>query len=76
LGWDCFTLAIVLPIFTLEVPSYLTTDATVFFKRNQFRAAVNVKNLFNIDYFESAFNSLRVHPGAPLTVQGSMSWTF
>lgn len=61
---------------TFEIPSYLTTDASIFYKRDRFRAAVNVRNLFDIDYFESGFNQTRVFPGSPLTVQGSVSWTF
>ena len=61
---------------TFEVPSYLLTNAAIFYKRDAFRAALNFNNLFDIDYFESAFNDLRVHPGAPFTVQGTISWEF
>ncbi|WP_084226988.1 TonB-dependent siderophore receptor [Nostoc sp. KVJ20] len=61
---------------TFEVPSYLTTDAAIFYKQDRLRAAINIKNLFNVDYFENAFNRLRVSPGAPFTVQGTISWTF
>ncbi len=61
---------------TFEVPSYLTTDAAIFYKQDRLRAAINIKNLFNVDYFENAFNQLRVSPGAPFTVQGTISWTF
>ena len=61
---------------TFEVPSYLITNAAIFYKRNAFRAALNFNNLFDIDYFESAFNDLRVHPGTPFTVQGTVSWEF
>jgi iron complex outermembrane recepter protein len=61
---------------TFEVPSYLITNAAIFYKRDAFRAALNFNNLFDIDYFESAFNRLRVHPGTPFTVQGTISWEF
>ncbi|MEB3338122.1 MAG: TonB-dependent siderophore receptor [Leptolyngbyaceae bacterium] len=61
---------------TFEVPSYLTTDAAIFYERNRFRAALNFKNIFDVDYFENAFNQLRVSPGAPFTVQGTISWKF
>jgi iron complex outermembrane receptor protein len=61
---------------TFEVPSYFTTDAAIFYKRNQFRVALNIKNLFNVDYFENAFNRTRVSDGAPFTVQGTISWQF
>lgn len=61
---------------TFEVPSYLTTDAAIFYERDRFRAALNFKNIFDVDYFENAFSQLRVSPGAPFTVQGTVSWTF
>jgi iron complex outermembrane receptor protein len=61
---------------TFELPSYLTTDAAIFYRRNQFRAAINFKNLFNVDYFEGAFSRNRVFPGAPFTVEATISWTF
>lgn len=41
---------------TFTLPSYLRTDAAIFYKRGQFRAALNVRNLFNVDYFESAYS--------------------
>ncbi|QYO68661.1 TonB-dependent receptor domain-containing protein [Leptolyngbya sp. 7M] len=40
---------------TFEVPSYLTTDAAIFYKRDRFRAALNFKNIFDVGYFENAF---------------------
>jgi iron complex outermembrane receptor protein len=61
---------------TFEVPSYLTTDAAIFYERDRFRAALNFRNIFDVDYFENAFSQLRVSPGAPFTVQGSLSWRF
>jgi iron complex outermembrane recepter protein len=61
---------------TFEIPSYLRTDAAVFYERDRFRASLNVRNLFDVDYFENAFSALRVYPGQPFTVQGSISWEF
>ncbi|MEH1834444.1 MAG: TonB-dependent siderophore receptor [Nostoc sp.] len=60
--------------FTL--PSYFRTDASIFYKRDRLRAAVSIKNLFNVDYYESSSDILRVFPGEPLTVQGTISWQF
>lgn len=62
---------------SFQIPEYLRTDAAIFYNRNQFRAAVNIRNLFNIDYFDG-FNSFGdiVYPGEPLTVQASVSWEF
>ncbi|MEH2084027.1 MAG: TonB-dependent siderophore receptor [Nostoc sp.] len=61
---------------TFELPSYLTTDAAIFYKREQFRAALNFKNLFNVDYFQSGGSRVSVYPGEPFTVQGTISWQF
>ena len=61
---------------TFTLPDYLRTDAVIFYERDQFRAAVNVRNLFDIDYFETAQNALRVYPGEPTAVSASISWQF
>ncbi|MBF2048445.1 MAG: TonB-dependent siderophore receptor [Elainella sp. C42_A2020_010] len=61
---------------SFQLPSYLRTDATIFYNRDRFRAALNFRNLFDVEYFESAFNQLRVSPGEPFTVQGTISWQF
>ncbi len=59
---------------TFQLPSYLRTDAAIFYRRDRFRAALNFRNLFNVDYFEFSFNETRVFRGDPLTVQGTISW--
>jgi iron complex outermembrane recepter protein len=61
---------------TFTLPDYLRTDAAIFYERDRFRAALNFRNLFDIDYYEAAFNVNRVFPGAPFEVQGTVSWTF
>ena len=63
---------------SFQVPSYTRTDASISYKRDNWKAAVNFKNLFNIDYIESTggFNRLGVNPGIPFTVLGSVSVEF
>ena len=61
---------------TFEVPSYTRTDASIFYDRDKFNAALNFRNLFDIDYVESAQNDLRVRYGEPFTVIGSVSYEF
>ncbi|MGF1569541.1 MAG: TonB-dependent siderophore receptor [Nodosilinea sp.] len=61
---------------TIQNPSYLRTDAAIYYRRDRFRAALNFRNLFNVDYFENAEGLLRVFPGDPFTVQGTISWQF
>ncbi|WP_171815462.1 hypothetical protein [Stanieria cyanosphaera] len=36
----------------------------------------NIQNLFNQEYFESAYGDLNVYSGEPFTVQGTVSWEF
>jgi iron complex outermembrane recepter protein len=61
---------------TFEVPGYTRTDASIFYNRGKFRTALNFRNIFDIDYFESAQTDLRVRPGDPFTVVGSVSFEF
>ncbi|MUL39558.1 TonB-dependent siderophore receptor [Gloeocapsopsis dulcis] len=61
---------------TFELPSYLRTDAAIFYKRERFRAAINLRNLFDANYFETSLNRLGVIPGEPFSVQGTISWEF
>jgi iron complex outermembrane receptor protein len=62
---------------TFTLPSYVRTDAALFYRRNNWKAAINVRNLVDTEYYESVeFGRLTVHPGAPLTIVGSFSITF
>lgn len=58
------------------IPSYLRTDASIFYRRNQFRAQLNFQNLFDVRYFEGARDQFRVTPGAPFTIFGTVGWEF
>jgi iron complex outermembrane recepter protein len=60
---------------SFQIPSYLRTDAAIFYNRDRFRAALNFRNLFDVNYIEGgSFENL--FPGAPFTVQGTISWRF
>ncbi|MBW4553701.1 MAG: TonB-dependent siderophore receptor [Aphanocapsa sp. GSE-SYN-MK-11-07L] len=61
---------------TYDVPSYLRTDATVFYKRDKFRIGLNLENLFDVEYFEFGYFGSRVEYGQPFSVQGTISWEF
>ncbi|MEA5618332.1 TonB-dependent siderophore receptor [Cronbergia sp. UHCC 0137] len=59
------------------IPSYLRTDAAIYYKRDNWKAAINIENLFGVRYIESFnFGRNTVIPGAPLTVIGSISFEF
>ncbi|MBE9200484.1 MULTISPECIES: TonB-dependent receptor [unclassified Nodularia (in: cyanobacteria)] len=57
-----------------SLPSYLRTDAALFYRRNNFRAALNLQNLFDTEYFETGESILRVYSGAPRTVKFTLGW--
>lgn len=61
---------------SFEVPSYTRTDASLFYRRDNYRIGLNIENLFDVSYFETAESPLRVYYGAPFTVRGTLSWTF
>ncbi|MEB3336206.1 MAG: TonB-dependent receptor [Leptolyngbyaceae bacterium] len=62
---------------SFQVPSYARTDASIFYRRNNWRAGINVNNLFNVDYIEdSGQRRNRINPGAPFTVRGTVSVEF
>ena len=58
----------------VEIPSYVRTDASIFYKRDNWRAAINFKNLFDTKYYES--QSFFIVPAAPFTVLGTVSFDF
>jgi iron complex outermembrane recepter protein len=60
---------------TYDVPSYVRTDASIFYNQDRFRVALNFKNIFDVDYFESSLGT-RVYYGQPFTVQGTVSLQF
>ncbi len=59
-----------------ELPSYLRTDAALYYQRDRFRAALNFRNLFDVTYFESSYGRGRIFYGEPFAVQGTISWEF
>lgn len=61
---------------TFEVPSYFLTNAAIYYERDNWKAALNFKNLFDVDYFVHAFGREDIKPGAPFTVIGSLSLEF
>lgn len=61
---------------SFQVGDYLRTDAALYYRRGGFKAAINVNNLFDINYIRAARNASYVTPGEPLTITGSVSWEF
>jgi iron complex outermembrane receptor protein len=61
---------------SFELPSYLRTDAAIFYRRDKWRAGVNFQNLFGIEYFEGARDRNRVIPGTPFAVTATLGVEF
>ncbi|WP_201278047.1 TonB-dependent siderophore receptor [Scytonema millei] len=60
--------------FTLD--DYLRTDAALYYRRDEFRAAINIRNLFDTDYASFSDSRTYVQRGAPFTITGSVNWEF
>jgi catecholate siderophore receptor len=48
------------------LPAYHRLDATLFYRRRHYEAALNLRNLFNASYYESAHGNFTIYPGAPI----------
>ncbi|MEM6521272.1 MAG: TonB-dependent receptor [Cyanobacteria bacterium P01_C01_bin.70] len=62
--------------FTAE--DYFLTNAAVSYQRDNWRAALNIRNLFDVDYIEAAGTSRTsgIDPGEPFTLIGSFAIEF
>lgn len=63
---------------SFEVDSYFLTNAAISYERDDWRLALNIKNLFDTDYIRATSGSRRFEndPGEPLTIIGSFSIQF
>ncbi|MGG6298347.1 TonB-dependent siderophore receptor [Leptolyngbya sp. AN02str] len=62
-----------------ELGDYFLTNAALFYRRDNWRFALNVNNLFDVDYITSAtgFNrNTGIRPGSPRAIVGSISVSF
>lgn len=59
-----------------QLDSYLRTDAALYYRRDGFNAAINIRNLFDIDYATYSFSRTSVGRSVPFTIVGSISWEF
>ncbi|MEH2277790.1 MAG: TonB-dependent receptor [Nostoc sp.] len=61
---------------SFEIPSYFRTDASIFYRRNNWKAQINFQNLFDITYYTGSSESRDAFAGTPFSVIGSISFTF
>ncbi len=62
--------------FTLD--SYFLTNAGIFYNRDNWRVALNFRNIFDVNYIRASENrrTNEIYPGEPFTVIGSISIKF
>jgi len=60
--------------FTLD--DYLRTDAAIYYQQNDIRLGLNIRNLFDVTYFESGVDRRGAIPGDPFTIIGSFAVKF
>lgn len=63
---------------SFQADSYFIMNAAAFYRRDDWCIQLNVDNLFDTDYIESALpiQAQSLYPGAPTTVRASVSYTF
>ncbi|MEM6840213.1 MAG: TonB-dependent siderophore receptor, partial [Cyanobacteria bacterium P01_C01_bin.120] len=63
---------------TFTADGYFLTDAAISYSHDNWQAALNIRNLFNVNYIESAgrTRTLGIGPGEPFTLIGSFSIEF
>ncbi|MGD1901857.1 MAG: TonB-dependent siderophore receptor [Geitlerinemataceae cyanobacterium] len=62
---------------SFEFDSYFLTNAAISYKRDNWRAALNFRNIFDIDYIEASLdNRGTIYPGAGFTAIGTLSVEF
>ncbi len=49
------------------LPQYTRVDGTVFYRRRHYEVALNVRNLTNATYYETAHGNFTIYPGAPIS---------
>ncbi|WP_298913391.1 TonB-dependent siderophore receptor [uncultured Nostoc sp.] len=59
---------------TYTLPSYVRTDAALYYRHNHFQAALNFQNLFDVLYYGGAYNINRVFRGEPFGVEATLKW--
>ncbi|MEN9521569.1 MAG: hypothetical protein RLZZ381_4157, partial [Cyanobacteriota bacterium] len=58
---------------SFSVPSYTRVDAVISYTTDNLRLAVNLKNLFDIEYFDGSQSTTSITLGEPFNVQGTLS---
>ncbi|MFT3990440.1 MAG: TonB-dependent siderophore receptor [Luteolibacter sp.] len=61
---------------SFDLPSYVVTDAALYYERENFNFQVNFNNIFDKRYFDGSYDADWIYPGAPFNVGVRASWKF
>ncbi len=61
---------------SFRLPGYTRYDATVYYDSKRFHAAINLKNLADVKYYDGSQSATAIMPGAPRSVQGTIGVRF
>ncbi|WP_018478463.1 TonB-dependent receptor [Pontibacter roseus] len=61
---------------SFRLPGYTRYDATLYYDVKRFHAAVNLRNLADVRYYDGSQSSTAIMPGAPRSVQGTVGVRF
>ncbi|MER2997637.1 TonB-dependent receptor [Pontibacter populi] len=61
---------------SFRLPGYTRYDGTVYYDNQKYHAAINVRNLTNVKYYDGSQSATAIMPGAPLSVQGTIGVRF
>lgn len=65
------------PANNVKLPSFTRVDAAVYFSLNdQWRAQLNLENLFDTHYFQFAHNNTNITPGSPRAARLTLTASF
>ncbi len=59
-----------------RLPGYIAVDALAYYRWENVRFGLNVENVFDTTYYASSLSALRVYPGAPRRITGTLSVRF
>ncbi|NJL64595.1 MAG: TonB-dependent siderophore receptor [Methylacidiphilales bacterium] len=59
---------------SFQVPSYLRADASIFYRRDNYKYALNFKNISSVKYYE--LDGYNIDPAPPFTMYGTVSFEF
>ncbi len=61
---------------SFRLPGYTRFDASIFYDNHTYHAAINVRNLTNVKYYDGSQSATAIMPGAPVSVQGTIGVRF